>query len=100
RLAREDRSRGRGRHADERARLSAPVARGDLRVGRALLPPLLLPAAQALRLPQGDGAGHRGLQAAAGRGTRVPEVSRAATPRLSPSPSRYVFQSKTLVSTS
>src|SRR5204862_6327487 len=74
RLARAERARGRRRRAGQRARLPAPVAHGDLRVGRELLPPLLLPPAEDLRVPQGDGERRRALPAPARRGRRVRAV--------------------------
>src|SRR5262249_50751885 len=71
RLAPAERARGRRGGSGERTRLSAPVAHRDLRLGRELLSPLLLPAPQDLRLLEGDGPGRFSLSSASGRGPRV-----------------------------
>ena len=56
---------GRRRRADERARLSAPGAHGDLRLARSVLSPLLLPPAEDLRHRRRDAAGSLGHAAPA-----------------------------------
>src|SRR5439155_20274930 len=74
---------GRRRRADQRARLPAPRPHRDLRLARAVLPPLLLPPAQDLRHRRRDAPRPRGAAAPPRRGRGLSALPGAPAPRTS-----------------